>query len=131
MAAPPGFEPRRTDPESVMLPLHHGAKLRFGSVDLLPRQGSNLNSRSQNPVGCQLPHEASLYMLYLSVAPEGFEPTRPRGHRILKPGRLPFRHGAFGIETNSAVLTPSADYADRQGHTRTANAFRELESPGR
>ncbi len=28
-AAPPGFEPGHTDPESAVLPLHHGAKFRL------------------------------------------------------------------------------------------------------
>lgn len=27
LVAPPGFEPGPTDPESAVLPLHHGAKL--------------------------------------------------------------------------------------------------------
>ena len=32
----------------------------------------------------------------LTVAPEGFEPSRPRGLRILNPLRLPFRQEAMG-----------------------------------
>ncbi len=28
-AAPPGFEPGHTDPESAVLPLHHGARKSF------------------------------------------------------------------------------------------------------
>lgn len=43
VAAPPGFEPRRTEPESVMLPFTSRGKVRLWSADLLPRQGSNLN----------------------------------------------------------------------------------------
>lgn len=41
-AAPPGFEPRRTDSESVMLAeLHHGAmRPLFDFINPIPRQGS-------------------------------------------------------------------------------------------
>lgn len=58
VAAPPGFEPRRTEPESVMLPFTSRGKVRLWSADLLPRQGSNLNWANQNRRCCQLHHEA-------------------------------------------------------------------------
>lgn len=31
-AAPPGFEPGHTDPESAVLPLHHGANFNYGNL---------------------------------------------------------------------------------------------------
>lgn len=47
-----------TGPEPVATTNCATGQKRFQSADLLPRQGSNLNSRSQNPVGCRLPHKA-------------------------------------------------------------------------
>ena len=40
MAARLGFEPRQTDPESAVLPLHNGAKLLFKNNMLIPLSAS-------------------------------------------------------------------------------------------
>ncbi|KKU75491.1 MAG: hypothetical protein UY14_C0039G0009 [Parcubacteria group bacterium GW2011_GWA1_47_9] len=44
----------------------------------------------------------------------GFEPTRPFGHRLLRPARIPFRHlGA--VDEAREGLEPSHDgFADRR-----------------
>ena len=50
MAARPGFEPRPTEPESVVLPLHHRAThKKFEKYKVwLPDQDSNLDKLNQN-----------------------------------------------------------------------------------
>ena len=42
----------------------------------------------------------------LTVAPEGLEPSRPCGLRILNPLRLPFRHGPEEVDStrDTAIL---------------------------
>lgn len=47
------------------------------------------------------------HILFLNlVAPEGIAPSRPYGHRFLKPARLLFRHGALFLFLIQWMIKP-------------------------
>jgi hypothetical protein len=53
-------------------------------------------SRIRRPILCIRSTKGSRRTKVLEVPKVGVEPTRPFGHRILSPARLPFRH--FGVD---------------------------------
>ena len=64
MAARPGFEPRQTEPESVVLPLHHRATQKnTKQKDMAARPGFEPRQTEPESVVLPLHHRASSHVL--------------------------------------------------------------------
>src|SRR5688572_1432752 len=65
---------------------------RAEAVDPHNRADHEQSARQDQPGSCDPPLHGEP-----PLPPVGIEPTRPFGHRILSPKRLPFRHGGYAF----------------------------------